>query len=484
LQRRLRAWTIVTWSSPSDKRLRAYLSGLSREELVARLLALAERDEVALTALRAEEAAASGKFDLAAFRKELTARIRISGFVDWLGAAGYAQRVHGLLDVLEALLAAGRADDVVVLAEHVMARLDTALGRIDDSNGHLGGVLDRVSDLHLSACDAARPEPKRLAVRLVEFALKSNWEWFLDAPQRYADVLGEEGLAAYRARLEREWEALPALPPTESRVFGFHDARRFTVTRLRESLARAGGNVDELVSVLAKDLSTPYRFCEIAEELEQAGREREALVWLERGLHSFPPAADERLRSRLIRAYVRDGQAEDAVALAERAFTSEPRASTYLDLRETASGLPDWAERRSAALQRLRDPAAEAPPASRYFHRDRSEVVRAQLEEGDLEAAWADAVEGGCEIRLWRQLADARRERHPDESIGVYRRLLDKVLEQTDVRAYHEAVALLREIRKTLTDHAREEEFADDVERIREAHRRRPKLLSQRIASS
>ena len=177
-------------------------------------------------------------------------------------------------------------------------------------------------------------------------------------------------------------------------------------------------------------------------------------------------------------AAARDGQAEDAVALAERAFTSEPRASTYRELRETALGLPGWAERRSAALQRLRDPAAEARPASRYFHRDRSEVVRAQLEEGDLEAAWADAVEGGCETRLWRQLAEARRERHPDESIGVYRRLLDKVLEQADVRAYHEAVALLREIRKTLTDHAREEEFADDVERIREAHRRRPKLLS------
>jgi hypothetical protein len=65
-------------SVSSDERLHAYLSGLTREQLVARLLALAERDEVALTALRAEEAAVSGAFDLAAFRKELTARIRIS----------------------------------------------------------------------------------------------------------------------------------------------------------------------------------------------------------------------------------------------------------------------------------------------------------------------------------------------------------------------------------------------------------------------
>ncbi len=75
-------------------------------------------------------------------------------------------------------------------------------------------------------------------------------------------------------------------------------------------------------------------------------------------------------------------------------------------------------------------------------------------------------------------MADGRRERHPDESIGVHRRLLDQVLEQTDVRAYHEAVALLHEIQKTLTDHAREQEFTNDVERIREEHRRRPKLLS------
>jgi tetratricopeptide (TPR) repeat protein len=323
-----------------------------------------------------------------------------------------------LLDVLDALIAAGRAADVVVLAEHVMARLDTALGRIDDSNGHMGEVLGRVSDLHLAACDVARPEPKRLAVRLLELALKSDWEWFLDAPQRYADVLGEEGLAAYRARLEREWQALPALPPAEPRVFAFHDGRSFTVTRLRESLARAGGNVDDLVAVLAKDLSSPYRFCEIAEELEQAGRQGEALVWLERGLRSFPPAADERLRSRLVRAYVRDGQVEDAVALADRAFASEPRASTYRELRETVSVQPGQPIRRAAALQRLREPAADGGPLSGYFVRNRSDVVRAQLEEGEIEAAWVDAVDGGCEVRLWRQLADARRESHPDKSIG------------------------------------------------------------------
>lgn len=469
----LRTWTIGVVPSPSGRQLRDYLSGLSREQLVDRLLALAERDEVALTTLRAEVATAAGELDLVTFRKELTARLRIAGYVDWRGAAGYAERVHGLLDMLEALVAAGRAADVVVLAEHAMARLDTALGRIDDSNGDMAEVLERLADIHFTACIAARPDPKRLGVRLVEIALKGNREWFLDGPERYGAVLGEDGIAAYRVRLEREWDALPPLPPSTSSVFGSFDGRRFTVTRLRESLARANGDVDELVSVLAKDLSSPHRFCLIAEELECAGRERDALSWLERGVHAFAPVANAQLREQLTRAYVRDGQVEDAVALAGRAFAAEPRASTYGELRRAASGQPGWGKRRSAALARLRDPTGPAA----YLSRDRSDAVRAQLEEGEIEGAWADAVGGGCHPRLWHHLADARREGHPDDSIEVYRRLLDQVLEHATPTAYRDAVALLRAIRATLAVHAREAEFGDHVERVREAHRRRPKLL-------
>jgi uncharacterized Zn finger protein len=52
------------------------------------------------------------------------------------------------------------------------------------------------------------------------------------------------------------------------------------------------------------------------------------------------------------------------------------------------------------------------------------------------------------------------------------------VLEQSDVRAYREAVLLLREIRTTLAAAARVGEFSAEIERIREANRRRPKLMS------
>jgi uncharacterized Zn finger protein len=81
-------------------------------------------------------------------------------------------------------------------------------------------------------------------------------------------------------------------------------------------------------------------------------------------------------------------------------------------------------------------------------------------------------------LRAEVRLADARRAGHPGDAVAVYRRLLDGVLEHTDVRAYREGVSLLRELRSALAACGREEEFAADVGRIREEHRRRPRLMS------
>lgn len=448
--------------------LRTYLRALGPDELVRRLLVLAERDEIALTALRAEVAAATGTFDLAAFRKELTARLRVSGYVDRRRAREFAQRADAVVDLLEQLRAAGRADEVVVAAEHVMTRLDKAMSRVDDSDGYLGGVVSRLQDVHHAACVAACPDPRRLGVRLVEFELKTDWEWFLDAPQRYRDVLGEDGLLAYRSRLDREWETLPQLDPEPRRFLHSFDGRRTTITYLRESLARADGSLDELVAVLARDRSSPFRFCMIADELEEGGREREALVWLERGLAAFPPAGDPQLRSRAVRAYLRDGQLEDAVALAQRAFDAEPSAGTYGELREATSGSRDAGAVLEAALDRLREMTGIG---------GRTHAVRAQLEDADVDGAWRDAQAGGCSWDLWRLLADARRGDHPDDALAVYRRLLERALEQSNIGAYEQAIDVLSQIRELLVAARRSVEFEAELERIRDEQRRRPKLL-------
>lgn len=456
-----------------DELIRRRLESLPHDELVRRLLSLAGRDGALRLALVTEAQAAEGELDLRALRKELTAQLRVTNrSYDWRYSREYAADAEEALDLLAGLLDAGHAAAVVELAEHCMKRLDTALRNLDDSGGYLATLGDRLRELHRAACLAARPDPLTLGRRLADWALadSSDWSWFGDAPTRYADVLGEEGLDAFRERVEPEWAALPPRPPARERTFGAWDRRRYVVTKLREELARAGGSVDELVAVLAHDLSSAHQFERIADALEEAGREREALAWLERGNAVHAPGGDSRLRPRIVRAYLRDGQVEDAVALAERGHEHATSVATYLELRTAAEGLGDWPERRPAALERLRG-------ADRYG--GRTSAVRAQLEEGDLEGAWADARAAGCDRDAWLDLADASREAQPDDAVGVYRNLLDEVAERADDSGYKRTVDLLERWRATLELHGRGAELAPVVARIREQYRRRTRLLDR-----
>ena len=444
---------------PADE-VRAHLLAAPPERLADLVLELAERNPGALLRLRTEAAAAAGTVDVAALRKELTRAIAIRGFVEYRGTHAYAERVEGVLDALDTLLAAGRPEPVVTLAEHAMARLETARNRIDDSDGTITYLADRIRDQHLEACRRVRPDPGRLAKRLFDVGLRSDLDWFVDGPERYAEILGEAGLAAYRRLAEQEWTKVKPLPPSRDRFPGY-DHERFAITALMESLARACGDVDELVDVIARDLSSPYAFVRIGRALVEAERHDDALDWIERGLRAYGAAADERLRSLAAAEYRRRDEPERAVDLAVQAFEEQPGSGAYAELRAAAHGTPGWPDLRARALGALRGDA----------------LIRAHLVDGDPEAAWLEAMHGGAPEGLWLELAALRREAHPDDALPVYRRALERDLEWADARAYQAVVERLDDIRACLELAGRGEEFPAEVGAVREEYRRRPKLL-------
>ncbi|MGC9541858.1 hypothetical protein [Streptomyces sp. UG1] len=49
-------------------------------------------------------------------------------------------------------------------------------------------------------------------------------------------------------------------------------------------------------------------------------------------------------------------------------------------------------------------------------------LIDALLDDGDLDAAWREAV-GRADDRQWQQLADLPREPRPADALGVYLRL-------------------------------------------------------------
>src|SRR4051794_35555424 len=89
--------TVRGSGQPSDDRelVQAYLAGLEQDELVRRLIVIADRDEGLQLGLVTEARAATGTLELGALKKELTGWLRVSSrHLTWHGSREYAHGVE------------------------------------------------------------------------------------------------------------------------------------------------------------------------------------------------------------------------------------------------------------------------------------------------------------------------------------------------------------------------------------------------------
>lgn len=461
---------------PAD-RIRTYLAGLDESALRDLLQAEAERDERLRERLLVREAAQTG--DPAAverLRQAIDRAADAEGFADDREAPAYAFSLDRAVDAIAELVEANPAA-AIPLAEHAIRRVERVISQGEDSDEGLSEVLQRLQELHLDACLAARPDPVPLARRLFKAELASQYDSFYGAVQSYAEVLGEAGTAEYRRLAQAEWDGIPALGPGERDEAGW--GRRYRITQVMEALAQLDGSLDALVAVKSRNLSQSHAFLEIAELYREAGDHDSAMEWARRGLDAFPDHPDSRLRVFLAEEHHRRGEHEQAMELVWAVFSSRPAFEGYRLLHEHASRFGAWPAWRERALASLRGHAAErlarlgAAPA--YVRYDRSELVRVFLWEEDVEGAWREAQEGGCSAELWLELARTREAEHPADSLAVYRKQIDAVLVDTGERAYEAAVKLLPRVRDTMA--AAGEDFDAYLAAMRTTHKRRRKLL-------
>ena len=393
--------------------LRAHLESLESEQLVDLVLEQAENDWRLRERLAAEAANKAGKrIDVAKWRRRVDAVFGSGAFVSYAEAEGWAQDVDDVLDALDELIDAGHADAVVALAEHAHRCADEAMQYVDDSDGCLGNISDRLGGMHLRACEEARPDPVELARRLVELELTSELDAFHRAAAGYADVLGATGIAEYQRLVEPRWRGLS---PRGDRF----STERFRLTQAMVGVALATGDPEALIAVKRKELHTPDDYREVAESLANAGRVDDTIAWARKGLAAFPDRSWQTPPLReLLAGLLRDrGDGDGAVELFWSAFEAVPTLDAYrrlLQEAETLGGVDEWKVR---ALEALRARVAEARPDDDESQRSlvrrmpASSLVEILLYEGEVDAAWQAATESGCEPQLWLTLAPRARRR-------------------------------------------------------------------------
>jgi len=460
----------VPAKKPRDvqRTIREYLYTQAPEVLIALLLDTAKRDKLLKQALTLKaERAAGGANSAKAFRKAIDKATRVRGFMDWREARGFAANLDQLVASLAELLTPEASAMLVELAEYALERVEKSLEEIDDSSGDIGSIVSKLGDLHLSACELAKPDPEPLADRLFHLETTSPFGICSFSPMTYRDALGELGLRRYRELAEIEWGKLKPSQNNDK-----YDSYRFHITRIMESLAAVSGNLEELVAIKSRDLSSAYQYLTIAELWSKTGESDKALEWAERGLQAFPKATDNRLRDFLVAIYLQRNCNDEALQLTWIQFEERATLDYYKKLHTLAEVLGIWPEQRERALARVGEVIANAAAFTNHWKRqpsipDYSLRIEIALWEDDLNTAWITFHAGTCSKSLQITLAGRLEATHPDDALTLYQQVILPTVEETNNAAYAYAIKLIRRVETILNTQDRNHEFGEYVAALR-----------------
>jgi hypothetical protein len=337
-------------------RIRAHLQAQGVDALAGMIVALAERDsrlfrklELAATASHGDDPALEPRL-----RKAIDGATRTGRYIDYASASDWAAGVDAALDAVEALASGPRAEIALKLVEWAIARIDEATGSIDDSDGHCGALLNRAQEIHVAAVAAVRPDPVALARKLFAREIDDGYDIFWGVAPRYAEALGERGLAEYRRLAQAAWEKLPPRTPSRATPETAGDVDR--LLNILDFFAERDGDVDARIELRARDLSSSYRYLQLAEFCRAHGRTNDAVRYAEEGLWIFEDGRpDEPLV--LLAADLMDkaGRRADAEALLWRTFDKRPTLALYERLRKLGGAVA-----RDRAVQSLESLCAQA----------------------------------------------------------------------------------------------------------------------------
>jgi uncharacterized Zn finger protein len=466
-------------------KIREHLRARGVEGLVEMVVGLAERDPALLKELELSAAAAIADDEtlFAQFKKAVTEATRTHSFVEYRKVRGWVQGIESVLDRIAGLIESGRAALVLQLLDHFFARMDDALENIDDSDGGGGDVYAKACEIHLAACRQAKPDPVALARALFSREVDSDWEFFHGASEAYEDILGDVGLAEYRRLASEAWQEIRPLRATGRQAQDDQFSARHALGAILESFAEREGDVDGVIAIRAKDLSTAHDYLGIALLCRDHARELEALKWAEEGLWQFEDNPDERLIFFASDLYRRIGREEDADKLLWRTFERCPSVELYERLKSAAGTDRTLADAvRDRAFAWLR--AQVGKPAGRSAMRRSSPaelVVRLAMAEGLLADAWMIVNEHGCSEGLLEQLAEASEHSHPAEALKVYSHRVERMVGLGGQSSYEYAyriIGRMRRLREGLGETAQHAAYLDDLRSRHKAKRNFMKLLT------
>lgn len=459
-----------------------YLASKSKPELLDMLMDQVKKNDAFREKLFLHLAAnRKGKIAIDTFRQAIEKAT--SGYdYDYLRQGYYDDDnscdIYDVVDSIEGLLKDGYAEEVMELAEYAIDRCDGAMEQRGDCDDLYSNV-ERLMDLYYTACQQAKPDPEVFAEKLFKLSLENSW--FRRSITKFSHILGKKGMTVYRQRAFEQWEKISPLEANEKKEYS---GLRSNITTIMETLAEMDDGLEMLVSVYRKSLTAPWDYLKIAKLYKEHKQRDKALEWAEKAIAVF--GRKEALKSVgqfLAEEYHFRRRHDEAMKIVWDQFTEHVNLNSYQDLKKHAECCKQWEQWRLKALEGIEAEIGKgmrkAQKSRCSFSRftDHSLLVEIFLWEKDPEKAWQEATTGGCSTSLWLKLAKERQVKYPEDSLKIYKSVIEPIVEQTNNDAYREAVKYIKAIKKLMGKLGKKKEFAAYLAQIKIQFKRKRNLM-------
>jgi uncharacterized Zn finger protein len=477
-----------------------YLHGLTAAELVALILELASTSEDINRLLKSRAELADGDFGaiVHGLRKELA---RVSSEPSWRNSwtgEGHTPDYSLVTKYLKNLLAAGQADLVLQLGLEVIAAGTEQVETADDEGDTEAAVSEALSPVWEALSQSSLSAAERI-LWLYDRYLEEEYD-LCDGAEDEADIW-EVGAEVWNQVADA---LLARLETKEMHVrredYGTH-YRRDRVGHWAICALQGAGREGEAVELALREARITQSYERAVNLLIEVGRLEEARALALEGIKQTQaklPGIASQLRTRLRElAGKEENHALETAFLAEEFFL-RPSLEGYRSLRQATQQVGLWDAVREQTLSALQTgssplrgeawplpdtstpPEPERPGAQSLQSHLLTEIA---LDEGDhVEAlkwyhkASADRFGWGG-IGLAEQVAREVAGTHPDESIGIWRKLAEQCIGRGNRSGYEESLRHLRPLRRLLIQSERQDEWEAYLAALCEEHRRKRALL-------
>jgi len=488
-----------------------YLEQQSKEDLIALLKELMrQHPDVRQTIVdRANLLSGEVKKLVATARKEINALAQMPAWGDeddWgHGSSGNYTRIR---THLEALLAAGHADEVLSLGQALL-KAGTQQVEMSNDEGETAAEVTTCMNIVFRALPHSSLAPAEQMLWAINAELGDSYDlcegtvefWQHSYPAADWNIVADQ----LASRLQK----------FTSEKGGEEYSITYRRDHLSNSLIRAlehAGRKDEIIPLCEREAEKTDSYVRLVNYLKQAKRWQEMEQWIQKGIaatHKQSPGIASQLRLALRERREQEKNWPQVAAFYAEDFFDHPGAAALHDLQKAAKRAGVEAEVRAGAFHYLETgimPQAMKPtkktggvpawplPECEVKETDERRETTAPMIHALIDIAieekrpddvlrWYDQ-QAPRKSPAWGygwsdddRIATAVVDAYPDRAITIWKQFVEAQLKHAEVRAYETAATYLRKVHSAYKKHGQEQEWKDYVATLRQANLRRPRLV-------